>query len=148
MKVCLEVEGWGDNERLPKDWLYKSNRDGTAFIDSKGIHYKNKEQSLKHLLADGKEEFLETFNILKAFDASPSKRKSVLNDDWKELDSEPLKGWKCKADSAGHNRYLTPSGYYLNGRKHVMKFLVKNNYGKDAISAMKTIFKSKKQLGA
>jgi len=148
MKACLKVEGWSDTEELPKGWLYKSSREGTAFIDSNGGHFRNKEQALKHLLGDGKKEFLETFNILKAFDATPSKKKSPLNDDWVEFDSEPLKGWKCKSDSAGHHRYLTPSGYYLNGRKHVMKFLVTNNYSQDAISAMKTIFKSEKRMGA
>ena len=147
MKACLKVEGWSDDERLPKNWLYKSSRDGTAFIDSNGTYFRTKELALKHLLGDGKKEFLEAVNILKEFDATPSK-KSLLNDEWKELVSEPLKGWKCKSDSADHHRYLSPSGYYLNGRKHVMTFLVKNNYSQDAISAMKTIFKSEKRMGA
>merc|ERR1740129_1670855 len=150
MKACLKVEGWSDNERLPKNWLYKSSRDGTSFIDSTGAHFKNKEHALKHLLGDGKKEFMETFNILKAFNAntSPSKKMSLLNDNWKVFDSEPLKGWKCKSDSAGHHRYLTPSGDYISGREHVMKFLVKNKYSQDAISAMKTILKSEKRIGA
>ena len=153
MKACLKVEGWSDNEQLPKDWLYKSSRDGTAFIDSNGAHFRNKEQALKHLLGERKTESQKTINVLRAFDATPSKnssfvKKSPLNDDWKELGSEPLKGWKCKSDSAGHQRYLSPSGYYLNGRKHVMKFLVKNKYSHDAISARQTILKSEKRIGA
>ena len=146
MKTCLKVDGWYDDERLPRDWLYKSSRDGTTFIDSNGAYFKNKEQALKHLLEDGKKEFLETFNILKAFGASPSKKnsdgkKSPPNYDWKEFDSEPLKGWKCKSDSAGHQRYLSASGDYINSQRHVMKFLVENKYNKDAISAMRTTFK-------
>ena len=85
---------------------------------------------------------------MKAFGASPSKKnsdgkKSPPNYDWKEFDSEPLKGWKCKSDSAGHQRYLSPSGDYINSQRHVMKFLVENKYNKDAISAMRTTFKGR-----
>ena len=141
MKACLKVEGWYFNEGLPKDWLYKSSKDGTAFIDSNGAHFQNKEQALKHLV--GKTEFLETYNILKAFDISPRKSTSV-SDDWKEFDSDPLKGWKCKVDSAGRHRYLSPSGDNISGKKHVMKFLVKNNYSQDVISAMRTAVKSER----
>ena len=153
MKVCLKVEGWSGHERLPTDWLYKSGRDGAAFINSDGAYFKNKEQALKHLHKNGKAESLDTLNVVKAFDVStsPSKKyKSVKNsqliDNWIEFDSEPLKGWKYKSDSAGHIRYLSPCGYYLNGKSHVMKFLVENKFSQDAISAMRNTFKSDKRM--
>ena len=138
---------------MPKDWLYKSSRDGTAFIDSDGVYFRNKEKALTLLEEIGKKELLETFKVLKAFDVStsPSKKsksenKSLLNDNWMEFDSEPLKGWKYKSDSAGHKRYLSPSGYYLNGKSHVMKFLVENKYSQDAVTAMRSTFKSDRRM--
>ena len=153
MKACLKVEGWSEHEGLPKDWLYKSSRDGTAFLSSNGVYFSSKEKALTHLQENGKKELMETFEVLKAFDVStsPSKKsksenKSLLYDNWMEFDSEPLKGWKYKSDSAGQRRYLSPSGYYLNGKSRVMKFLVENKYSQDALTAMRNTFKSDRRM--
>ena len=75
---------------------------------------------------------------------SPNKKKRILNKDWKEFDSELLSGWKYKEDPAGRGNkmYLSPCGINLNGKSHVMKFLLEIKYSQDAISAMKSTFKT------
>ena len=144
MKSSLKLEGWAEHEALPEHWLYKTSRDGTAFIDSDGDLFRNKDQALRHLQENGKKEFLEAYELLKAFDSSSSKlplngKKTFIHDEWIEFDSGPLNGWKYK-DNGGHSRYLSPSGDYLNSKNHAMKFLMKNDYSKDAISAMRSTF--------
>ena len=156
MRACLKYDGWSWHESLPKDWLYKTSRDGTAFIDANGDLFRKKGHALRHLQEKGTVECMESFKILKAFQSDESsspakkssptkkspKRKSILNEDWKEFDSEHLSGWRYKEDSAGHKRYLSPSGFYLNSRSHVMKFLLENKYSKDAMIAMRSTFKT------
>ena len=158
MRSCLKFDNWSGHESLPKDWLTKTSRDGTAFIDANGDFFRKKEHALKHLLEKGTAECMETFKILKTSQSdkssspakkssttkkSPKKMKSILNEDWKEFDSELLSGWKYKQDlKQGNKRYLSPSGFYLNGKSHVMKFLLENKYSKDAISAMRKTFKT------
>ena len=159
MRSCLKVDGWSEHESLPRHWLCKTSRDGTAFIDAKGNLFRSKVHALKHLQEKGTTECMDSFKILKAFQfdespspakkstptkKSPNKKKRILNKDWKEFDSELLSGWKYKEDPAGRGNkmYLSPCGINLNGKSHMMKFLLENKYSQDAIDAMKSTFKT------
>ena len=144
---------------MPKDWLYRTSKDGTGFLDSNGNFFRSKVHALKHLQEKGLAEHNEFFKILQAFQSDessspakncspnklyPNRKKSILNEDWKEFESELLSGWKYKEDPAGRGNkmYLSPSGIHLNGRSHVMKFLFENKYSQDTINAMKSTFKT------
>ena len=66
------------------------------------------------------------------------KVKSVPESHWVGLDIEELSGWKYKP---GQQKYLSPSGDYLNGRLHVLKFMMNSGCSKKQMSAMNTVTK-------
>ena len=140
MRSCLKFDGWSSSPALPPNWLYKITKDGTSFLDSSGEYYRNKDKALQSLSEINRST---EYDLLSAFKTkSRDNKKSSSSDDWKEFDPEPLAGWKYKEDAPGHTRYLSPSGDYLKGKNHLMKFLLHNKFSKDTISAMRSSFKS------
>mgnify|MGYP001240170088 FL=1 len=83
------------------------------------------------------------FRLLSAFKSSGRDyKKSFSDDEWRDFNVGPLAGWKYKEDAPGHTRYHSPSGDYFKGKSHLMKFMIKNKFSKDTISAMRSSFKS------
>ena len=60
-----------------------------------------------------------------------------LKDGWVDFDGDELSGWKYKP---GQQKYLSPSGDYLNGRGHLLKFMINNNFTKEQILAVKKFY--------
>ena len=66
-----------------------------------------------------------------------SSSKILLQDGWVDFDGDELSGWKYKP---GQQKYLSPSGDYLNGRGHLLKFMINNNFTKEQILAVKKFY--------
>ena len=64
--------------------------------------------------------------------------------EWNTFAEESLVGWKYtdRPGMSGHCRYLSPDGYYLNGRLQVLKFMRENKICEETISAMKNTFRT------
>ena len=148
MRRGLETDGWKTHQSLPDKWLYKyrCGKRSLSLIDSEADYFKNKESAIRSLKLKGDSKMLLK---IANFDATATKSvpespqaskyaKHRIDERWVGLDIEELSGWKYKP---GQQKYLSPSGDYLNGRLHVLKFMMNTGCSKKQMSAMNTVTK-------
>ena len=148
MRRGLETDGWKTHQSLPDKWLYKyrCGKRSLSLIDSEADYFKNKESAIRSLKLKGDSKMLLK---IANFDATATKSvpespqaskyaKHRIDERWVGLDIEELSGWKYKP---GQQKYLSPSGDYLNGRLHVLKFMMNSGCSKKQMSAMNTVTK-------
>ena len=170
MRQILKEDGWKANELLPDSWLHKEQKPhGMLYLSSTGEIFKTKEAAVKYLKTNNFEDIhIENMNKLSSCarsnksppgpsiadnktppgpksDKSDKKKDSSSKklpqgnstDGWVDFDGDELSGWKYKP---GQQKYLSPSGDYLNGRGHLLKFMINNNFTKEQILAVKKFY--------
>merc|ERR1740122_542099 len=138
MRKCLKNEGWLEDSTLPVNWFYRSDIDGgksVQFIDATGDLFKNSLAVMKKY----KDE-----SIIQALNTFMEKQTPVYNGG-KEIDgswaTDPTvpPGWMIKSIGGLTNSFhvLSPDKRHFTGRRKALEFIVKNNYPKDQIEAMR-----------
>ena len=142
MKSLLQLhDGWLSDNKLPKDWLYKREKNARfSFLDPFGNYYRNKGQLFATLtkdILDGLRGFLDSKGI------------SCLGQDaWKSNDPSLPPGWKIRklelkslVSKRGalntNDKIASPDGHIFQGKAHAMKHMIKEKYPVEDITIMR-----------
>ena len=143
MRLLLKVhDGWIANNDLPRNWLYKKERNnGLSFLDSFGNYYRSKEQ----LFATLSKEILDTLrNFLDSQGVSCLSQDAWVSNDpslppgWKirKLDQEVQVPDKVKA-LLSSNKISSPDGHIFGGKAHAYRHMIRKKYPYEDVEIMR-----------
>ena len=160
MRSYLKHEGWKSSDLLPTDWFVKAFKAYELhYLSPLGELFRSKDAVLQYFKSNNFEDFhitnLAQISVKSVNDPEsppPSKPQKIRPkqvrktpptakpkqessyDGWEAFEEQELADWKY---IPGQQKYLSPSGDFLNGRVHLLKFMIDNNFSKEQILSMK-----------
>ena len=143
MKSLLQLhDGWLSDNKLPRDWLYKRERNARfAFLDPFGNYYRSKEQLFATLtkdILDGLRGFLDSKGI-----SCLGQDAWISNDPWlppgwkiRKLELEAPVSERVRA-LLSQDKIASPDGHIFQGKAHAMKHMIREKYSGEDITIMR-----------
>ena len=157
MRDCTKADGWEENEKIPKNWrfkTYKSKEGKTVrrFMVETGIEFESIASVVRFMEASP--EVYSTTEIenvksllpvpVSVLSQAPFKLpKNVTDVEWIDNDPTVPESWKIGLSTIdGKQRLLCPDGSQLATRRLALKYLVCKQFPQEEIEAMRTCTKA------
>ena len=136
----LKLEGWVEDQRLPRNWLFKKNHSkgfgAVLFLTSEGAlcnSFQSASEYIKLHLEIYDQSQLDYLVQLRVKTGNESKFERFT---WKEHPSLPS-GWKMRSlrakDNAERFYFLDPFGQTVMGRRNVLLILIDEKYSEEEV---------------
>ena len=143
MRSLLQLhDGWLANNDMPRNWLYKKERnDGLSFLDCFGNYYRSKEQLFVTL---SKEKLDDLRNFLDSQGVS-----CLSQDAWVSNDPSLPPGWKIRKleqevqvpDKVkallSSDKISSPNGHIFGGKAHAYRHMIRKKYPSEDLAIMR-----------